>query len=653
MSSFLPNRSSLKLIVFCGKGGVGKTTVASATALYLARKEPAKKILLASTDPAHSLADSFDVAPEQCLFSLESFPSLRAYQIDCEKVLMDFKREYGEVIKTLALRGTYFDEQDVELFFSLSLPGLDEVMAVTTVMKMLREKEYDTIILDTAPTGHFIRMLASPVFLKHWGQAMDSMQEKHRYMASRFAPCGRTQKDLCDQFLEEMARDTEALWGLFRNSQSTAFIPVLIPEAMSVLETEDLLAELRAYRIPAHEIVVNRVQIEEACSFCRARKAGQRKDIDALQKRFSAYSIRYLPLFEREVKGTAALSQAAEVLFEKPISLAAPRTTKTPREAQKDLQPGGVKELLGQIGKSPFDVLMVGGKGGVGKTTVSALTAVWLAKRDRKRKILLLSTDPAHSLSDSFDVEIGENVTPVKGFDNLFAQQVDAVAKYEQLKKEYREEMDEVFKSFVGESNFEVRYDREVMSNLASLIPPGIDELIALREVMEILERKEFDSVILDSAPTGHLLRFLELPSLLREWVDVFFKILDKYQEVIHLGKTARTLLEVSKSVNQVTELFLDKKRFKFVAVTIPEAMAIRETERLFAQLERLGIRCAHLVVNMILPRGVNCTFCSVKSREQQHYLEEITKRFRAYQPMQLNQFVHEIRGIDLLRELT
>ena len=301
MSSFLSNRTELKFVVFCGKGGVGKTTVASTTAVYLAKKEPIKKILLISTDPAHSLADSFDVSPTQTLFALDSLSNLHVLQIDSERVLKEFKQEYGDAIKTLALRGTYLDQEDVDLFFSLSLPGLDEVMAITTVMKYVKEGAYGLIVLDTAPTGHFIRMLSSPIFLGNWAKAMDSMQAKHRYMASRFRR-GPYRKDRCDQFLEEMARDTRALWALFMNTRSTEFIPVLIPEAMSLLETEDLLATLKEYKIPTHGMVVNRVQVEESCPFCRRRKESQAKDIESLGKKFPSHTVRYLPLFDHEVK---------------------------------------------------------------------------------------------------------------------------------------------------------------------------------------------------------------------------------------------------------------------------------------------------------------------------------------------------------------
>jgi arsenite-transporting ATPase len=488
-------------------------------------------------------------------------------------------------------------------------------------------------------------MLSSPIFLGNWAKAMDSMQAKHRYMASRFGR-GKYQKDKCDQFLEEMARDTKALWALFMNTRSTEFVPVLIPEAMSILETEDLLATLKEYKIPTHEMVVNRVQVEESCAYCRMRKERQKKNLDSLPNKFPGHSVRYLPLFDREVKGLAALGRVGEILFENPIPPPMEVRSEPPESLKGDLRPKGVKGVIERIGKDEFDLLMIGGKGGVGKTTVSALTAVWLAKQNPKRKVLVFSTDPAHSLSDSFDLEIGEEITPLKGFPNLFAQQVNAIGKFDELKKEYHEEMDEVFKGFVGKSNVEVRYDQEVLSNLVSLTPPGIDELIALREVVGIIERKEFDFVILDSAPTGHLLRFLELPHLLREWLDVFFKILDKYREVIRLGKMARTLLEVSKNVDQIAKLFKDQKRFKFVAVTIPEAMAISETGRLIAQLEKLQIPCKNLIVNMILPKGLECAFCSKKYAEQQAYLEEIRKEFGPYHPMELNQFVQEIRGI-------
>ncbi len=153
---------NLKLILFGGKGGVGKTTAASAAAIYLARTEGDSKILVVSTDPAHSLGDSLDCPIGEEITPVEGIDNLWGQELNAPRLGSDFKEKYGDVIKKLVHRGTYFDQQDIEQFFSLSLPGIDEVMAIIEVANLLKGKQFDQIILDTAPTGHTLRLLSLP-----------------------------------------------------------------------------------------------------------------------------------------------------------------------------------------------------------------------------------------------------------------------------------------------------------------------------------------------------------------------------------------------------------------------------------------------------------------------------------------------------------
>jgi arsenite-transporting ATPase len=159
-------------------------------------------------------------------------------------------------------------------------------------------------------------------------------------------------------------------------------------------------------------------------------------------------------------------------------------------------------------------VIIIGGKGGVGKTTTAAALALEFAIAHPTNRFLIFSTDPAHSLSDSFDEQIGEFKASVAGQKNLDAVEIDALAKFDQLKTRYRKWVDEIFISLTGGTNWQIQFDREAMQDLISLAPPGIDEIAALSAVSDFLETGVYTSVVLDSAPTGHLLRFLELPGV-------------------------------------------------------------------------------------------------------------------------------------------
>jgi len=156
----------IRLLLFGGKGGVGKTTCAAA-ALYLARKHPARSFLLVSTDPAHSLADCFAGDPP--------LENLVLREIDPQESLACFKAQHEEHLCTIALRGTFLDQADVSQFLDLSMPGLDEMMALLDIVAWVKEERYACIVVDTAPAGHTLKLLGLPALMRQWLAALDAM----------------------------------------------------------------------------------------------------------------------------------------------------------------------------------------------------------------------------------------------------------------------------------------------------------------------------------------------------------------------------------------------------------------------------------------------------------------------------------------------
>ncbi|MBI4770545.1 MAG: ArsA family ATPase, partial [Chloroflexi bacterium] len=260
----------LKLLLFGGKGGVGKSTAAAATGLYWAELHAARKVLVVSTDPAHSLSDSFDQPIGDEIRPITGVPNLFALEMNAGQRLEAFKRQYGEALKTIADRGTYFDREDIADFFDLSLPGLDELMAVIEVADLVSAGEYDLVILDTAPTGHTLRLLALPPLMEDWLRVLNLMLEKHRYMATVIRR-RRYRPDETDAFLEHMSADLRRLRALLSDAGSTEFVPVTIPEAMSIEETARLLENLKRVGLHVRSVLVNRVVAHAECRFCEAR----------------------------------------------------------------------------------------------------------------------------------------------------------------------------------------------------------------------------------------------------------------------------------------------------------------------------------------------------------------------------------------------
>ena len=238
----------------------------------------------------------------------------------------------------------------------------------------------------------------------------------------------------------------------------------------------------------------------------------------------------------------------------------------------------------------------------MGKTTAAAAHALAFAKAEPKRKFLIFSTDPAHSLSDSFEEQIGELKKGVGGQKNLDAMEIDPGQWFEDLKQRYRSWTDELFDSLTGASRMEIKFDREAMRELVELTPPGIDEIAALGVISDLLDEDRYHSIILDTAPTGHLIRFLELPRVALSWIRTFMKLLLKYQNVVKATQVAEELVALSKIIKRVVALLTDGERCEFVGVAIPERMSLEETVDLAKALDNLEVPMKKLLIIGFVP---------------------------------------------------
>lgn len=303
---------------FGGKGGVGKTTAASATALFLLHKlKPDNSILLFSTDPAHSLSDSLGVKIGNRLVKVAEHKGAKliAYEMDATLALERFREAHGKVLAEIAERGTFLDEADINELLNLSLPGLDEVMSLFELSELDRKGAYAHVVVDTAPSGHTSRLLRLPEVFTRMVQALDRMGEKHRYLIRHFAR-RRVVADEVDLFLQDLTARIEAVRKLLYDPAETSFTLVTIPEAMSVRETERYLALLREQGVPVTDLIVNRVEQEhDACAYCRGRVATQRPWLKQIEKSFGDLELHYVPLMAEEVRGVDALRKLGKLLW--------------------------------------------------------------------------------------------------------------------------------------------------------------------------------------------------------------------------------------------------------------------------------------------------------------------------------------------------
>ena len=620
---------------------MGKTTAASATALYLVNKlKQNESILLFSTDPAHSLSDSLDVKIGNRLVEVKQLRGARlfAYEMDASLALERFRTAHGKVLAEIAERGTLLDEEDINELLSLSLPGLDEVMSLFELSELEREGKYAHIVIDTAPSGHTTRLLRLPEVFARMVNTLDLMGDKHRYILAHFAR-RKPVADEVDLFLRDLSQRIEAVRSLLHDNEQTSFTLVTIPEAMSVLETERYLELLREQGVPVRDLIVNRVEQEhEDCKYCRARVRTQRPWLKQIATLFGEFRLHYVPLQPKEVRGIDDLKKLGKLIWEDEMK---PRMTRIKPDSKS--VPSAVKSSFPLEARK---IVIFGGKGGVGKTTAAAAFALALARANPKEKLLVFSTDPAHSLSDSFDEEVGELKSGVGGVQNLDAMEIDPGKWFEELKQRYRSWTDELFDSLAGGSRMEIKFDREAMRELVELTPPGIDEIAALGTISDLLDEERYHTIILDTAPTGHLIRFLELPQVALSWIRTFMKLLLKYKDVLRANQVAEELVALSKSIKKVLALLTDAERCEFVGVAIPEHMSLAETSDLAKSLEKLKVPLSKLLINGVAPAEA-CKFCRARRKFQDQVIVEFQNKFRrrSVEMFFARQQPHEIRG--------
>ncbi len=318
---------NLKIVMFGGKGGVGKTSCAASSAIWAA--EHGRNTLIISTDPAHSLGDSLGVELLPGIPTLiEGIENLTALEINPKANMAEFQgltninplEEMGmeDMMGGMSLLG------DLEDLTSMNPPGIDEALAFGKILEFIEtEHDFDLVIFDTAPTGHTLRFLGLPDTLSGWIGKLIKMRVKLGNMfgaIKRMFTREEKKKDNSLDVLEKLNQSIINAKDDLTNPIKNSFVIVMIPEEMAILETGRLLNELVKYEIPVSNIVVNQLyqDTNRLCDFCKTRREMQQKNLSKIREVFKDKLNKILievPLFKGEIREYEKLKEMGEYLI--------------------------------------------------------------------------------------------------------------------------------------------------------------------------------------------------------------------------------------------------------------------------------------------------------------------------------------------------
>jgi arsenite-transporting ATPase len=608
----MPEPTDGRFLFFSGKGGVGKTSMAVITAVRSA--ERGKRTLIVTTDPASNLADVFEQPIGHQITAIEGVPGLWAMEIDPDRATQEY------IDHAMAPIRAAFPEQMVQVMEEqMSGPCTSEVAAFDRFTDFLESPSgngeiFDQVIFDTAPTGHTIRLLELPA---EWSQSIDTASQGS----------GQTCIGPTSAIQDAKAKYERALRTL-RDPDLTSFVFVLHPEAIAIRETRRAIDELERLEISCFRLIVNGIIPAEAAA---DRLFAERAELQAGYLAKIATELPYpstrMALLAGEIQGIERLREVGRIFFDgQPSTIERIATAVDDGGARTSLEDVRARLVPDGVRRTVF----FAGKGGVGKTVASCVTAVWLSRLGYRT--LLLTTDPAAHLGDVLGVPVGDEAAPVEGTTSLWAAKIDPKATAEVYKAR-----------ILADARDRGRPETAIAVMAEELESPCTEEIAAFDKFIEHASQGDWEVVVFDTAPTGHTLRLLELPVEWSKQLDV---------KVFASVDTAAADDVAKQRFGDVIAMMRDPARSTFAFVMYPESTPILEAHRMAQELRTLGIQPGLVVANLVIPADQATTaFAQARRTMQERYMAEMRERFPV-PVVEIPLLPYEVKGLDLLDRL-
>jgi arsenite-transporting ATPase len=636
-----------ELAFFVGKGGVGKTTLSSAYAVGRALKDPAARTILISTDPAHSLADILQIklGDSPANVPLRARAKLLAWQMNPAKLFRSFIGRHKPDILEVIDRGSLFTAEEISPLLDTTLPGMSEIAALMAIQDAIESEKYSTIVVDTAPFGHTLRLFNLPEQFAKLLNFLKLAASRDDVLAAHFV--GRS-SSRTNPFLQEWQLKVETLKRSF--SAAHLFL-VTTAEKFALNESVRCLEELKKADVGVElgAVILNRVIRNSAnCSSCHRKAEASRSARALLENKYRSARLYVADDPGFPILGGGLLEKFGEHVFSGTPFKAKPNFPKAKAKTKPKVAfaPAEWPKL-----QAPLSFVL--GKGGVGKTTISA--ALGFSCRERSDvSVEICSVDPAPSLDDIFLTPVSDRPKPVLGDPKFRASELDAVSLFQNWIGEIRGEINDATTGEYSGVHVDLSFERRLFSELLEIVPPGLDEVLAIFQIVEMLDGPA-RKIIIDMAPTGHALELLRMPGNILAWSRLLLKSLAAHRKLALVRNAAVKIAELEMHARQLSAALKSRKQVAVFSVMLPELLPDRETERLLGELQDLGLAADPIFVNRVIfpETAANCRHCQLAARLQADVLSELKRRYPKKDIYVVRNFDYEIAGRKGLRSLT
>lgn len=585
---------------FAGKGGAGKTTLATAHAINLLEDNPKARVLLLALEADSGVADLLKKKLSSKVTKLQAGKGpghLSAVELDLEALGEAFNKKWKPALLGSAQKGAVLSDDELKKVLEASTAQLGEAAALFHLIELTGSGEWDAIVVDAFSTSHALRFLDHPTNLRKLIALLRG--ERH----------GRPSKNhqRPPMTVDEFAAKADAAIAFLKDPKRFALHVCAVAEPVGEAQTRLFFKVLGERGIPVDEIITDLIEDGKG-----SREVANRRGLQAPHVRKYQTMHQKVALLQRRLVGPRGFDEVKKFGRE----WASGKETKAlqfgPAEAPPALVRAPSMPPIAAPPLPPTRFIFFMGGGGTGKSSCAAAAAVTLTEKEGP--VLLLSTDPCHSLSDVLVSRLTDTETQVKGTKGLYAREIDFAVWFGNLKKKLKELAEPLFGPEAKGEPF--AQDREVFRNLFELAPIGMDELAAMTALTDALVQERFKRIVIDPAPAGNSLRVLELPAIAKAWFNTIHAVAAKHKAK---GAPLAAWCEAQvKHVERFEKALLNPSECRFVVVSRGEELGVPLVERQVEYLKQKKLPFERVLVNRVLPK----TTCPVTEERRKNQLE-------------------------------